>query len=626
MSESSFALNLSVIAIHKDTASNDRVSLLTAGIAAVVKRVETRLRASFPNVILQPRVISSSQAPAMLDGCVAAVVDAVDVDTQLAFVSGSLHGAGIPCLVVYRKDAQTSWRDVTDQSTVLIPHETLDEMWQADSLLEEQLVLRIPQSRIHEELVYRFWFPRETTAIWVVCPQIHEPGEYADRSSPDYTYLDNLGDTDALLELMVFLSQYYPKATIEQFSADDLPDGHTSGNLVVIGGPGSTEISNEVCRGLMSAIDSRVSYSHDCEMMNVVREGAAAAELRAEYGVRKSGEKPFALAPRKGIIATLTTLFVKQQPAKELAKDWGYFARFRNPLNENATVVLANGLHTAGVVGAARAFSDRRETLRNYHTVFESGVDVSEFECVFPVLVLNGEPKVPAVAAANILQLGPGAAALPIVPQRSPAERRSTTRVLFIAGDRGGARINQVQIPNEYHAIQEALHSSKHRDVIELTQPILAATRIRLAGAYRERPTVLHFAGHGNDRHLAIIEDQGVIAHAIALDVDQLCAMTKTMEQRVRLCVLSACQSADLAREMAEKDVVDFAIGWPGNVQDSSAIAFSAALYGAIGDGRTLGDSVDTGKVACGVTDTPVLFAAPGRSNSTVLIDTGAAA
>ena len=72
--------------------------------------------------------------------------------------------------------------------------------------------------RIHEELVYQFWFSRETSTIWVVCPQIHEPSEFADRSSPDHTYLDNLGDTDALLEVMVFLSQYYPNATIECFS------------------------------------------------------------------------------------------------------------------------------------------------------------------------------------------------------------------------------------------------------------------------------------------------------------------------------------------------------------------------------------------------------------------------
>ena len=56
-----------------------------------------------------------------------------------------------------------------------------------------------------------------------MCPQDHTPSEYADRSSLDYTYLDNLGDQDALLELMVFLSRHYPNATIRHFNSGDLP-------------------------------------------------------------------------------------------------------------------------------------------------------------------------------------------------------------------------------------------------------------------------------------------------------------------------------------------------------------------------------------------------------------------
>jgi hypothetical protein len=112
---------------------------------------------------------------------------------------------------------------------------------------------------------------------------------------------------------MVFLSQYYPNATIERFSAQDLPDGHTCSNLVVIGGPGSNELSNSVCREMMDAIQSRVSYSEDCERMTVVADGQRPNELQAQY--RTNGGS-----------ATAST-------QQGLRKDWGYFARFTNPLN-----------------------------------------------------------------------------------------------------------------------------------------------------------------------------------------------------------------------------------------------------------------------------------------------------
>src|SRR5437867_6410733 len=93
--------------------------------------------------------------------------------------------------------------------------------------------------------------------------------------------------------------------------------------------------------------------------------------------------------------------------------------------------------------------------------------------------------------------------------QASVSQRTTTAAdagsatVLFIAGDRGGSQVNQLQIPTEYHEIQTALRGSEYRGVIALANPILGATRERLAEAYRERPTIVHFAGHGNDRSLS---------------------------------------------------------------------------------------------------------------------------
>ena len=137
--------------------------------------------------------------------------------------------------------------------------------------------------------------------------------------------------------------------------------------------------------------------------------------------------------------------------------------------------------------------------------------------------------------------------------------------------------------------------------------------------AYRERPTVVHFAGHGNDRSLSIIQDHGLVANETCLTAGQLCDVLRTMQERVRLFVLNACLSSDLAQQLVDADVVDYAIGWRAMVSDSVAIAFSRALYASLGDGRRIGDAVAIARNACGTPDEPIL-AVGEHSGSDVLL------
>ena len=444
------------------------------------KRLNELMGASgqeYPSVQLQLRCVTAEQACALGDcdvTCAVAVLDMTQCDEHLALFAGRLQGWRVPCIVVYHTAAEAAARRLGLNNRDLVAYTSMDKLFLPDSVLQRELLRAVPQTRIHEEFVYRFWFPRETRTIWVVCPQIHEPGEFAELSSPDYTYLDNLGDTDALLEVMVFLSQYYPNATIERFSARDLPNGHTSGNLVVIGGPGSADdISNEICREMMKSMGSHVSYSSDCEQMIVARQCGQTVELQAEY--RTDGQ---ASAPQE-------PLGVRCDP--------GYFARFANPLNESATVVLINGVHTTGVLGAAKVFGERREALRNFQAALASGAEPGSFECHFDVQVVNRYVRVPEVDPRHIWSLGRAESTVQSMATNAHGHKfasdiRTSATILFIAGDRG---LNQLQVPNEYDAIQGALHACKHRDIISLGNPILAATRGKLAEAYRQRPRAL---------------------------------------------------------------------------------------------------------------------------------------
>lgn len=588
------ALRLVVLAVHGVGWDKRAVDGFRHGVTKVVARVEQRLREKHPAVEVDAKFLNSEEAGEVRDWrsvCTMAVLDTSEIDEKLALQAGRLEGARVPAIVVADVESEDFARGLNWGVPEPVLYRSMNDLFESGSPFETELFRAVPEARIQEELIFRFWFARGTSTIWVVCPQDHHPSEYAGRASPDYTYMDNLGDQDALLELMVFLSRHYPNATIAHFSSGDLPAGHTSGNLVVVGGPGSTsDIGNSVCKEMMEAIDSRVSYSNDCERMTVTTRKGASLELTAEY---------------RGGASSDTTM----QP--RIREDIGYFARFPNPLNKESTVVLVNGIHTTGVLGAARAFGERRDALPNFHKVLRSGAISTGFECHFKVRVLSGNVRVPSLEVDDVF---PASAIINDTPRREErltkeTARRNSITILFIAGDRGGSQQNQIQIPNEYHAIQEALHASEHRDSISLGPPILAATRGRLAHMYRHRPKIVHFAGHGNERSLSIIEDHQLLANETPLSVEEFVAVLRAVEEDVVLCVLNACESEGFARGLVVAGVVEYAVGWPNNVSDSTAITFSRALYGALGDGQTMRDAFDVAKAASAPYAVPVLVA-----------------
>ena len=595
MSAGTDALQLVVVVAHAAGWNGRAVDGFRYGVTEVVQRVEQRLKEKHPAVEVQTRFLNFEEAGEGREWhseCTVAVLDVSESesDEKLALYAGRLQGARVPGIVVGDMESEPIAKRLNWGISDPVLYRSMNELFQSDSAFETEIFRAVPEARIQEELIFRCWFPRGTSTIWVVCPQDHDPSEYANRSSPDYTYLDNLGDQDALLELMVFLSRHYPNATIEHFHSGNLPDGHTSGNLVVVGGPGSTaDIGNNVCAEMMGAVHSRISYSEDCEQMTVETGKDASLKLCAKY---RDGPGSGAAGQRR------------------IHEDIGYFARFPNPLNGESTVVLVNGIHTTGVLGAARAFSERREALPNFHTVLRTGISSTGFECYFKVPVLSGHVRVPSLESEQVFCVLPNGSSPPPSQGRSTSEAdsRNSVTILFIAGDRGGSQQNQLQISKEYDEIQGALRASEHRDLISLGTPILAVTREKLAQAYRYRPKIVHFAGHGDERNLSIIEAHPGLAYETALSAEEFREVLKTIEEDVMLCVLNACESEGLARDLVDAGAAEYAVGWSNKVSDSTAITFSRSLYGALGDGRTMCAAFDIAKVACGPPEVPVLI------------------
>lgn len=377
------ALAHTVVIGHSRKWSRQRATEYRARLTSLVTDLQIRLRRRFDSLDLRAEFlpydppISPEELLHTLSDASLAILDITDADDELVFLAGSLVATGVRTLLLAHAESAEDSRHWLFCSDV-IRYESTDDL---EALVENacaELGRVVETTPVPRKLIHSLWFPREVPSIWIVCPQIEDPGEYARRSSPDYTYLDNLGDTDSLLEIMVFLSKYYPEATIEKFSSRDLPIGLTKGNLVILGGPGSAQsISNELARSMMSTIRSRVTYSDDCESILVRTLDGDEIAFRAQL--------------------TEDANDTDANDRFNLVKDYGYFGRFKNPANESNGVVCINGIHTSGVLGAARAFGDSREALRNYRTVILKMGELPSFECYFEVNVLNGDVRVPHI-------------------------------------------------------------------------------------------------------------------------------------------------------------------------------------------------------------------------------------
>jgi hypothetical protein len=233
---------------------------------------------------------------------------------------------------------------------------------------------------------YDFWFPADTAEIYIVASPADEKVQDAHLASRNYAFMDNLGDRDAILEIVKLLSRFYPNAHISIMETEKFPSGSLRNNIVVIGGPGGSEYvsfdgtviddeGNKICKMFTQKIKSHISYTKDCEFMNV--DG--------------------------------TTYSAEYDADGFMNSDYGYFASIVNPINPNNRVILMHGIHTLGVVGAAMAFSTNIKSEMNYRllhkTITESKAKNIEFEAFFRVDVFNGQAFCPTISQENVFLL-----------------------------------------------------------------------------------------------------------------------------------------------------------------------------------------------------------------------------
>ena len=202
-------------------------------------------------------------------------------------------------------------------------------------------------------------------------------------------------------------------------------------------------------------------------------------------------------------------------------------------------------------------------------------------------------------------------------------------KILFLASEPQTPtdRSKRLHLDQEHRQIVSRLREGEQRDRFDLVPHIALRARDLQAHIDREKPTIVHFSGHGDETGQLIVEDErGRIRELpVAAVVETFRAVND--RRQIRLLVLNACHSHVLARQIADSGAVDCVIGMTEAVPDDVAIIFAEELYRALSDGNSSAQrAFDLAKNQARLVGThhsqdcelPELFCAPGVDASRI--------
>lgn len=318
-----------------------------------------------------------SQIEQEIRNCHLAIVDITENKPNIFFEYGLLYGLNIPTILIKTEASMVDFpipADLKDRFPIV--YKGFDSLIETVvNKLAEAFKKILHNDSLANIYLNKIWFPTDVGTIHLVAPVETEKPEFASTESRNYIFLNNLQDIDSVLEVSNFLNRTYRNTKICMYASDEFSK-HTDENLVIIGGPGEDGDGNAICAEIMELMDVKINYCFDEEDETMIYDGKT---FTAEY---KGGK---------------------------ITKDYGYFARFPNPLNPRASVILIHGIHTFGVLGAAKVLSDIPAAQGNIRKILKKlnldDIKEASFECFFPVNVFKQTVMCPEIEYIHILPL-----------------------------------------------------------------------------------------------------------------------------------------------------------------------------------------------------------------------------
>ena len=213
--------------------------------------------------------------------------------------------------------------------------------------------------------------------VIIVCPEAPEnaQGPLARPQDPNFIMLHRYADLDALIEAFGHLRASNPTLHVFHRLASEVKADDLSTHVMLIGGIGWNEVTQQIQDTIRKMI--RIAQIDDPDL--------------------HSGE-PFVVGSEK---FDPTWSEPDADGHRRLREDVALLASLQNPFNSNRRLIICNGIHSRGVLGAVRCLTDHRVREANERYLaerFPSG----DFALLLKVRIVANETISPDLQQSDV--------------------------------------------------------------------------------------------------------------------------------------------------------------------------------------------------------------------------------
>jgi transcriptional regulator with XRE-family HTH domain len=208
----------------------------------------------------------------------------------------------------------------------------------------------------------------EQGPVTVICPDVpqNSRGPLSETTNPNYTKLHRAADVDSLIELFGHVRACNPDLEVFYKLASEVDEEDLTSDIVALGGIGWNTVTAEIQEAISQVLPIKQEDDSSLDSGEV---------FASEDGKRF---KPI----------------WRDAGCKELKEDVAFLARLSNPYNLSRTLLICNGIHSRGVLGAVRCLTDTRVRKANEHWLAERFPD-GQFALLLRVRVNEGRTMAP---------------------------------------------------------------------------------------------------------------------------------------------------------------------------------------------------------------------------------------
>ncbi|MBK1816363.1 hypothetical protein JIN84_12120 [Luteolibacter yonseiensis] len=171
------------------------------------------------------------------------------------------------------------------------------------------------------------------------------------------------------------------------------------------------------------------------------------------------------------------------------------------------------------------------------------------------------------------------------IPHLGGAPKKSSTKsidMLFLG--LGPLNEDRLRLDEETREIENKIRTSEFRANLNFKSKWAVRPADLFQYLNEINPQIVHLSGHGAPNGGIAFEDAA--GNSKLVSPKALADAFETMKDNIRIIFLNSCYSDMAAKEISK--AIDCVVGISGEIDDSSAIAFSASFYSAIGFGHSV--------------------------------------